>query len=757
MVDSLTAGFLQTSGLVVVVGVVLLLIFSRLRTRSPDIFHHRRLLNTWKDFDDFNGKRVGLTNPYPKDTFFGWIRPLLHTPEEEVVRKIGLDAAVFFRFLRTSLIVTSIISLAAAIVLMPAYATGSNKFEISNNPEETPDPVEGLKLISLANVPDKDGRLWATLVMEFITAIVVMYFFTIDFSRFAEWRRDYRVSETPANYALVVMDIPEESRTVDAIRNRFDAYVPGQVGEVILIRQCSAACKLQGKLDKAVTQREAVEYVKSVKGVDPQTRPGPVGCLMCHKPKVDALEYWTDEQERLQTEIADEGTGAELTSSAIVLFTNKKAASLLAQANIQTDAMSWAVTWAGEPDAMHWPALKIPGTQAEIRALAVRTFIFFFTLFWTIPAAFIASLVSLKGLAENFTFLEPILDWNEAITGPLETLLPAIVMSVLISLIPTFFRMVIKMERNVSLAVVERKTRDYFYIFTIYGNFLVVALGAAFFTDLDAIKEDATKIIDALATKVPGTALVFASFILIQSISLHIQISGIVRILLKWIFLKISKTERQKRKARMNGNLFQYFRYFGQSMMILFLSLMFSSMSPIVTVCGVLFFFFANISFRYQILFMTYCPWQGGGNMFLGSYWGTILGLALHQIITVAIFALKQAIPQAIIALIPFIFTLITAGIIASRFQAISTHGSIEDLVQKSSRLDEIPRNYYDVYEQPAGKKTEYLNLNGLSPADDVYSDVGLDGNDKVDEIQSEHHDEKFGYVPDRAADRSDI
>ena len=549
--DSKTFGFLQSGGIALAIGIALTIVFSILRLYVPDVFEHRRLLNTWKEYDDYNGRRVGLTQPQPTRSFFGWWKPLFQTSEEQIVRNIGLDAAVFIRFIRTCLVITGVLAVFSCTILMPSYGTsprvdGTEDIETdttdadkSNSAKFNNTDLEGLRIVSLAMVPPGSDRLWATVVMEFLMAFLVVYFLTIDFSRFAEWRRDYRISETPANYAVVVLDIPENSRTVEDVRNRFERYFPNQVADVQLIRKCSKACKIQGKLDKAVANREAAEFVKDKKGEEPQTRPGMCGCLMLNKPKVNAIDHWTAEQERLTTELTEEGLEADLTHSAIVLFTNKKAASIAAQVNSQTTSTEWSVVRAGEPAATNWPAMDVPGIQAEVRSVAVAIFVVIFTIFWTIPAAFIVGLFSIRGIQEKLKwgFLEELIDSNEALVALVEGLLPPIVMSVLVSLIPSLFRFLVKQERIVALETVERKTRDYFYIFTIYGNFFVIALGSAFLQDLDALTDNFSNIFNELAKQVPASGIFFASFILIQAfISPMLQLSGIVRIILRWIF-----------------------------------------------------------------------------------------------------------------------------------------------------------------------------------------------------------------------------
>lgn len=762
MIDSATYGYLQVLGFGLVVTVILILIFSIMRRKVPDVYDHRALLNTWQYYDDYNGSRVGVVLPRSGPSFFGWIKPVFSVTEEEIVRKVGLEAAMFLRYLRTCFHLVVIFSLFGTLMLMPVYGTGTEKLgtkliEVTEDGVKkniTVPFVQGLKIISLANVSAGDSRVWATVIMEYIVAVVLIYFMYVDFSKFADLRREYRTSENPVNYSVVVYDIPEMDQSEADIRKRFELLVPGQVAHVILVRKCTAAAKFQKKLDVAVTKRELAEYIKETKGESPETRPGICGCLMCHKPKVDALEYWTREQDRLAGDIIELGSSEEGCAAAIVLFTNKRATALLAQANIATDATSWVVERAPHPEGVNWKAFTVPGYQVELRTLAIFVSIFFFTLFWSIPAVAISGLFSIQGLVDSpaFKWADFVLTLNPALVALIDSVLPAVVMSVLISLIPIFFRFLVSFERISSLAIVERKTRDYFYFFTLYGSFFVIVLGAAVTQDLQKVIDDPVELVRALARGIPGTGLFFATFILVLClIPIPLQMSGLVRVIVRCILLKLAKTERQKRKARSGGSLFQFYRYSGQAMLVMFLAVMYSSLNPIVPISAVIYFGLALMTFRYMLCFTTYSPWEGGGELFLGSYWGTMIGLGLKQLVTVLVLALKESIAPAILCLIPLLFTIGFSMLLAKRFKEVAMHGSLYDMISSGTKLDEIPSRYKSVYEQPAGHEEEYENLNGVAEVKDVYPEV------QYDELPSEHHDSNVGYVPDRAAVRDEV
>lgn len=754
--DSATQGFLYALATAVPVFVLCTIAFCILRKRIPDVYYHRRLLNTWRSYNDYNGRRVGLTHPIPDDSFFGWMKAVLQTPEREVIRKIGLDAAMFLRYIRTCLTIVSILAFFSVLILMPVFGTAGNK---RLSPDDS-NFVEGLRVVSLANVEARSSRVWVVTVSEFLIAAVVIFFMRKDYKAYADARREYRNSETPVNYALAVLDIPEEYRNEEAIRQRFELVVPGQIADVLIVKDSAHMLKHRAKLEKAITQREVAEYIKSVKGASPQIRPGVCGFMMCHKPKEDALEYWENEQRTQNTALTELNEAEPSTPSAILILSNKRAASVLAQANVATSATSWNITEVGEPKNINWKAFSVPSFQVEIRSIAVAAFIAVFTLFWTIPATAISALFSLQSLKKvnGFEWTGKIEEASPSLAALIEGLLPVIVMSVLISLIPTLFRFIVGFERVVSQSVIERKTRDYFYFFTVYGSFFVIVLGQSFFRDIKGILDKPVKVINALADEVPGTGIFFATYIVMQAFfNVPLLFSGIVRSIMRAIFLKISKTERQKRKARSSGALFQYFRYSGQCLLIMFLSLMFSSFSPLVTLCGVAFFGLAYVMFKYMLLYCCYQPAEGGGDLYPGAYWGTMIGLVLKQAVVIAVLGLKKVPAAAIVCVIPTIGTILLSIIIARRYERISKYGSLHDMFESSSKLVEIAEPYRRIYRNPvvAFDDEEKVNLNGVEEAKDVYDEA--DYGSVSDSLESEHQDENIGYVPDRAAKREEV
>lgn len=727
MVDEKTIGLLYIVGIGLLVGLIVLIIFSCLRPKLPHVYQFRRLLNRYRSYNNFNGARVGFPSKRPETGLFGWLGPALGTKEDEIVSRIGLDAAMFLRFVKSQLLSFAIVTLVCCLVLWPAYGTASNK-DLPKLADGTNDPkfVEGLQILSLSNVPVKDARVWATILMEYFVCAVFLYFLHRDYSQYAVYRREYRTTENPANYAIAVYDIPTGMNTEDAVRERFELMVPGQVSEVVLARKAKKGMKAEKLLGKMISKKERAEFLRAQDNVEPMTRPGCCGFCMCWKPKVEAVPFFTGEQERLEADITDQGLKAPNANSAIVVFKNKRAASLIVQANQGNNSNEWTAHRAGEPEAVHWPAFHIPGYQAVWRSLAVIAFVFFMTFFWIIPATAIMGLANLTSLAqvEGMDWLQGILDANAQIVGLIETALPAIILSVFFALIPTFFRLAVSQTRLHSLHIIDSKTRNYFYFFTIFASFVFVVFAGSIFEELEAIRKDPSQLPTLLAAAIPRNGLFFASFVLVKTfIPLFLMLLNPGRIIVRWIKLKLAKTERERRAAEETGSLFAYFKFYGICMMMSLIGLTYSTLAPVVPLTVLTFYCLSYAIFKHNIIFASHRKWDGGGWDYPGAFYSVIVSLVLKQFTMIGVMGLFQTPVQSTLAIFPPVVTILFGIWCHKRYNRVSLHGSLHDQYSAGSKIDEIPDRYQGLYRHPGVSLKPYKNLSGMEDPGDVYDD----------------------------------
>ena len=722
--DSTTSGFLVSLGLAIAVAVTCVCLFSLIRNKFRHIYQYRKYINQLKSYDDFNGKRVGIPANVLRDSAFAWVPAAMSMSEDELVENIGLDVAMYLRYMRSMLISFGIVSTIATLILIPLYGTGNYNGRLREISDDlyTTENVSGLGILSLSNVIPRDARMWGTLLVEILATLVFIYFLFHDYKRFTELRRKNLASQNPKNYAIAVYDVPSTQNTIELIKQRFETIVPQQVEEVVSVRECSKLKKLKTELDKAVSQRERSEWMSSNKldGKPHETRVGFLSFIRLWEKPVNANEHWTKEEERIKHEIITTTAQAPVARSSIVLFKNKSAANLLVQANSADDNTQWNVESMPEPNGVNWDSFCIPEYQAQFRRVSVFVFVVCLTLFWSIPAFGLASLISLDRAAEKFSFLRPVLNWNRELRGVVQGVLPTIILAIIVALIPIVIRFAVMRERIHSIHVIDRKTRDYFYAFTVYSSFFCIVLGASILNDIKKIATNfnVQKAFDLLGTSIPAQGVFFATYIVIQTgVGTSIELLNPARLIVVYILKRMAKTEREKRTALAHGCKPELFKMYGKAMLIGFIGIVYLPMFPLMSVLATLFFSYTYLVHRYNLCYNLYAESDGAGESYPGAFWGTILALALRSAVTTTILGLKRS-GAAALSVVPLILVICAALYIGRRFRRSSEYGSLHDLFLND---DLIPARYLSLYDQPTSKPGIYLNLNGVAEVDDYH------------------------------------
>lgn len=190
---------------------------------------------------------------------------------------------------------------------------------------------------------------------------------------------------------------------------------------------------------------------------------------------VDSIHFWTQEQQRYEKIICEQQLKRDVKyarqlQSGIIVFKTKRAASVAAQTLFARKNSEWRTCRAPEPKAINWNALAMSGKSADIRLLATSLSITALSLFWVVPVVFIQGLANLESLsnivipgsgAKPFDFLRGVKSWNPTAIGLVEGLLPPIIQSVFLALIPVFIRLLVGISRVVSVGRQDTLVRNW--------------------------------------------------------------------------------------------------------------------------------------------------------------------------------------------------------------------------------------------------------------------------------------------------------
>ncbi|KAI1615928.1 hypothetical protein EDD36DRAFT_379595 [Exophiala viscosa] len=190
----------------------------------------------------------------PPNNPLRWLWLLLKTPNDLVLRKAGMDAYFFLRYLGMCLIMFCPMTLIILPILIPInYIDGKG----TNTIGTTHYNVTGLDTLAWSNVaPQHTNRYWAHLLLAVGAIIWVCFLFYHELLHYVVKRQEYmgnRLHRLKASSTTVlIMDIPKILCTTEALMELYDDF-PGGVRRIWLNRNLES---LAGK-DKLWREYEA--------------------------------------------------------------------------------------------------------------------------------------------------------------------------------------------------------------------------------------------------------------------------------------------------------------------------------------------------------------------------------------------------------------------------------------------------------------------------------------------------------------------
>ena len=229
--------------------------------------------------------------PRISDSIFGWVSPLIHTKEPVLVEKIGLDAAVFLRFLRMMRWLFSSIAALTCAVLIPVNVS----YNLRNVESKDRD------VLSMLTIRDVSGNLlFVHVAMSYVICGVVIVFVWFNWRKVVQLRTQwFRSPEYVQSFyarTLMVNSVPKKYQSDEGIRAIFESVqVPYPTTSVHVGRRVGKLPELIEFHNETVKELEAVlvEYLKD--GKIGKRRPTKrLGGFMCFGgQKVDAIDYYT--------------------------------------------------------------------------------------------------------------------------------------------------------------------------------------------------------------------------------------------------------------------------------------------------------------------------------------------------------------------------------------------------------------------------------------------------------------------------------
>lgn len=229
--------------------------------------------------------------PRISDSLFGWLPPLIHTKEPELLDKIGLDAVAFLRFLRLMRWLFSGVTILTCATLIPINVA----YNLKNVDSKDRD------ILSMLTIRDVSGNLlWAHVAVSYLITLLIVFCVNVHWKAMIKlrhtWFRSPEYLQSFYARTLQVRHVPKKLQSDEGLKNIFESVkVPYPTTSVHIGRKVGKLPELIDYHNQTVREFEEVlvKYLKGgkIKANRPTVRIG--GHCGMGGVKKDAIDFYT--------------------------------------------------------------------------------------------------------------------------------------------------------------------------------------------------------------------------------------------------------------------------------------------------------------------------------------------------------------------------------------------------------------------------------------------------------------------------------
>ncbi|KAK4517834.1 uncharacterized protein ATC70_001180 [Mucor velutinosus] len=650
-------------------------------------------------------------------TFFGWILPLLKTPNSVIMDKVGLDAVVMLQFLLMSVKLFSFCGFFGTVVLYPISKMGG---DIANgtypeNPSNGTDSNQTTSTLlftqqehffagtsaaatgtNISFVSHSVSFLWVYLFFTYLFVFATFYFTFLNYRDYVRIRREFllRKAKTLSARTLLITGIPPYLRSDRKLADYFEKLGIGVVESVHTIRHVGRLLEFIKERTQHLRQLEtaytnylgnpcqdpnydpdeilneeesrqvALHETCSSTGLDglpthqkqrqrPTIRQG-----ICCGPKVDAIDYYTEKFDEIdELVVKARKVGKFLpTSVGFVTFEETISAYVASQVLIDSTPFRLRAQLAPEPRDVLWENISMHGRERVIRKALIMFILLFLVFSWTIPCNYLSALTSTKSLKAYFPWLLKLAEKNKVLKQIVAGFIPTLGVVIFFSVLPIVFNSLSVIEGFTTRSESEEScfAKQFFFLFSNVLLFITVA--STLFKSQKDIFEDPTKIANIFASKLPEVAPFYINYTVLQGIMLcPIQLLQIGPIIVQQFYRTfLCKTPRDYAEV-FAPRMYNFGWGYPVPVFMFVVILVYSTISPLILVFGVIYFAMSYLVCKYQLLYVYFHSYEVAGRMWPLVFSRIIIGLLIFELTSAGLFTLNKSYPLAALC-IPLIF-----------------------------------------------------------------------------------------------------
>ncbi|KAL8232839.1 hypothetical protein R6Q57_002617 [Mikania cordata] len=623
--------------------------------------------------------------------FLNWMPAALRMPEPELIQHAGLDSAVYIRIYLLGLKIFCPITLLSFAVLVPVNYSGENFEELKTNMKDL--TYSDIDKLSISNVAPGSDRLYAHIVMAYVFTFWTCYALYNEYMIVAKMRLQFIAAQRrrPDQFTVLVRNVPPDAdeSVSEHVEHFFCVNHPDHYLSHQVVYNANTLADMV--LAKKSLQNWLTYYTNKFER-KPNKRPTTkTGFWGLYGKNVDAIDYYTEQIEILSKEEEAErervfNDPSAIMPAAFVSFRSRWGAAVCAQTDQSHNPTVWLTEWAPEPRDVYWDNLAIPYVELKLRRLLMAIALFGLTFCFMVPIAFVQTLANIEGIQKVFPFLKPLIEMG-SVKSIIQGYLPGIILKIFLILLPTIIMTMSKIEGFTALSALETHSAGKYHLFLLVNVFLgSIITGTALQQLKEFMHQSPTEIPKTVGVSIPMKATFFITYIMVDGWSgVAAEILRLVPLIvfhLKNTFLV--KTEKDREEAMDAGSL-TWAVSEPRIQLYFLLGLVYSTVTPILLPFIVVFFAFAYLVFRHQIINVYDQKYESGATFWPDVHRQIIIGLMISQFLFLGLLNTKRA-TNATYYLIPLpILTFWFFRFCKGRFESQFRRFPLEDAMKKDT------------------------------------------------------------------------
>ncbi|XP_021972514.1 CSC1-like protein RXW8 isoform X2 [Helianthus annuus] len=566
------------------------------------------------------------------------------------------------------------------------------------------DPT-AMDLLTIGNVREGSRWLWAhcfTLYVISACACTLLYF---EYENVARMRTEQvqRFPTRPSNFTVVVRGIPWSSieSYSESVGKFFSNYYASSYISHQIVYRFGAVQQLMEDAEKMYKVMTTVPVMATIP--DKQCcEPNAERCGLCGAgagsnsfKKVDGGSTFANRN------VNDELREKEC-EAALVFFRSRFDALVVSQTIQSADPMLWVTELAPEPLDVFWQNLCVPYNLLWIRKISVFIASIVFSVLFLLPTTFVQGLTKIQYLQNAFPFLRRVSDrsYINLITG----YLPSLVLTVFLTIVPPLMMLFSTLEGRVSRSTRKRSACVKVLIFMFWNVYFSNILSGSWIERMGKLTVTSPKdLATLLAELIPRQASFFMTYVMTSGWSgLTFELLQPVPLVGNWLF----KCVLMKEDDFVRPMTFSFHTEVTRVLLFGLLGFTFCILAPLILPFLLVYFCFAFLVYRNQIMNVYYVKYQTDGSYWTLAHNATIFSLILTQVVAGILFGMKKSSTASTCTIPLIICTALFNVFCKNRFLPLFKNRAAQEAIEmdrddeKSGKLQELVEKLPKAYNQ---------------------------------------------------------